>query len=183
MKNKLSFLLVLLTSAYSFGQKDFKWDVKSDSIPNETKDQLYSKTKLFIAQGWKSAQHVIQNDDKESGNVLVKGTITENNYININLHTYTFSYTIKFFVKDNRCRIVIDNVYCTSAGIPGTIHSDDWPCPPVADNYPLEKGWKLTGMSDADKYLQLMADLKNELQLIINSYLEYMKKPAENSDW
>jgi len=173
---------ILLTSNIMFGQKDFKWDVKSDSIPDQTKDQLYSKTKLFIAETWKSAQNVIQNDDKEAGNVLIKGIIEEWITFNVWKHFFRFSYTVIFYVKDNKCRIVIDNVTCNETSIPGSTGAYQWPCPPVADNYPIEKGYRLTGTNE-EIYLELMNQLKNDLQLIVDIYIEKMKKPAENSDW
>ncbi len=36
-----------------------------------TKTHLYSATKMFIAEFWKSAKDVIQNDDKEAGIILI----------------------------------------------------------------------------------------------------------------
>ena len=72
MKKIFSILLFTLSVNYLFSQTDFKWE-KIDSVP-KTKYQIYSDTKMFIAENWKSVQNVIQNDDKEAGLILVKGT-------------------------------------------------------------------------------------------------------------
>jgi len=62
---KVFIVLSLCLSQIVFAQNDFKWET-IDSTFN-SKDQLYSLTKTFIAEKWKSANDVIQNDDKEGG--------------------------------------------------------------------------------------------------------------------
>ena len=103
----------ILMIACAHAQTDFKWD-KVDSVA-KIKGQIYSDTKMFIAEFWKSAQNVIQNDDKEGGSILIKGASIQSKYFQMNDHTWTFSYTVKFMMKDNKCRIVIEDVYCQSA--------------------------------------------------------------------
>ena len=62
-----------------FGQQNFQWE-RTDTI-SKTKSQLYADTKMFIAEEWKSAQNVIQNDDKETGSILIKGRQVNQLYI------------------------------------------------------------------------------------------------------
>jgi len=179
-KSKILFILiaVVLNSSISYCQADFKWDVIIEPLDN-TKDELYSKTKLFIAEMWKSAQDVIQSDDAESGVVLVKGITVQNLFFQMNDHRWTYAYTIKFMMKDKKCRIIIDNVYCDAARC--GIH--EWPHMPVSDKYPEEKGLKTTGVNEV-RYLELMAKLKTDLQTIVNSYSDYVRKPLiEDADW
>ena len=72
-------LLTLVTFFNSaFSQTDFKWD-KVDSV-SKNKGQIYSDTKMFIAEFWKSAQNVIQNDDKEGGMILLKGVSVQSKF-------------------------------------------------------------------------------------------------------
>jgi hypothetical protein len=177
-KRQLLLMLFLTTGLISYGQVDFKWDVIIDSL-DLNRDQLYSKTKLFIGETWKSAQDVIQNDDKEAGVILVKGLCVKNIFFQMNDHRWTFSYNVKFYVKDKKCRIVIDNVYCESA----RCGQYEWPHMPVADKYPTEKGPKNTGLYE-DRYLELMNLVKLDLQMIVDTYvLDAKKAPLKETDW
>ena len=172
----LTFILIGLVS---FGQSNFKWDVITDSLENN-KSELYSKTKLFIGETWKSAQDVIQNDDKEAGVILIKGVSVQNLYYQMNDHRWTFNYTIKFMIKDNKCRILIEDVYCSAA----RVAQYEWPHMPVSDTYPESKGLKITGVNE-ERYLTIMTSLKLELQSIADSYTAAVKKPlvTNDSDW
>ena len=178
MKKTIILLVFVLIGIKSFGQTNFKWDVIIDSL-DSNKSQLYSKSKLFIGETWNSAQNVIQADDKEAGIILVKGITIQNLYFQLNDHKWTFSYTIKFLMKDNRCRVIIEDVYCSAA----RTGQYEWPHLPVADSYPDSKGLKLTGINKK-RYLTLMTSLKQELQSIVDSYINYVKEPLiDNSDW
>lgn len=181
MKNSKTLLLLtfILIGLVSLGQSNFKWDVITDSLENN-KSELYSKTKLFVGETWRSAQDVIQNDDKESGIILIKGVSVQNLYYQMNNHRWVFNYTIKFMIKDNKCRILIEDVYCSDA----RVAQYKWPHMPVSDTYPASKGFKTTGVNK-DRYLIIMKSLKLELQSIADSYVHEVKKPLviNNSDW
>lgn len=168
------FVLLTFVSFLSSAQENFKWDIVKEST--KTKDQLYSDTKMFIAEVWNSAQNVIQNDDREGGLILVKGISTQIMKIQIVYPTWSFAYTVKFYMKDHKYRIVIDNVNCESANC--GVHR--WPNMPVADNYPKQKGTRTTGLNKK-RYETLMLDLKEELQTLVDSYQTYMEK-VNNTD-
>ena len=68
----------------------YKLNEKIDSV-NKTKLQIYTDTKMFIAEYWKSAQNVIQNDDKDAGVILIKGSTTKFCTFMLNTHTFIFS--------------------------------------------------------------------------------------------
>jgi hypothetical protein len=172
-----SISLFIMTIGHS--QSNFKWD-KIDSI-SKSKNEIYSLTKMYIGEAWKSAQSVIQNDDKEGGAILVKGLSIQSLYYQMHDHKWTFSYSIKFLFKDNKYRVVIDDVYCQSA----KVAQYDWPNMPVADTYPAEKGLKTTGVNE-ERYLKIMTSLKQELQGILDGYEGYLKKDnttKNNGDW
>ncbi len=167
----------LLLMTFSIAQSNFKWD-KIDSIAKNS-DEIYSITKMFIGETWKSAQDVIQNDDKTGGMILVKGLSIQTINYQLNDHTWRFSYTVKFLFKDSKYRIVIENVYCEAA----RCAEYEWPHMPVADTYPSEKGLRTTGVSQ-ERYLEIMAALKQELQSIVDGYKQYLDTPkSNNGDW
>ncbi len=172
MKKLLLLLPALLVINVSVSQTNFQWE-KIDSL-NKSKSQIYSDTKMFIAESWKSAKNVIQNDDKESGMILVKGGSSKSCIYLLNLHNFSFSYTVKFFMKENKFRIQIDNVIMTSHTCAGHV----WGTITPIDNF--------DGNESLSARLgnEIFTELKGELQSIFDSYLEYIKKPASsNSNW
>ena len=179
MKKVILTAISILFMTFSYAQANFKW-VKIDSIA-KNKNELYSLTKMYIGETWKSAQNVIQNDDKEGGAILVKGISVQSLYYQMDDHKWAFSYTVKFLFKDNKYRIVIEDVYCQSA----STSYYELPHMPVADTYPTEKGLKITGVNE-ERYLEIMTSLKKELQSIADSYKNYLKNKnsnINNGDW
>ena len=179
MKKLILTSISMLLFTIAFGQTNFKWD-KIDYIA-KNKNEIYSLSKMFIGETWKSAQNVIQNDDKEGGAILVKGLSVQSLFYQMNDHKWTFSYTVKFLFKDNKYRIVIEDVYCQSV----RVAQYEWPNMPVSDTYPTEKGLRTTGVNE-ERYLEIMTGLKKELQSIVDSYESYLKKANSNSnngDW
>lgn len=171
--NKLIISMVFFLSIFtSYAQVDFKWE-KIDSV-KKTKSQIYSDTKLFIAETWKSAQNVIQNDDKDAGVILVKAVSLKNCVFRLNTHYFTFSYTMKFYMKEGKYKIDIENVRNTSH----TCGTYTWENIQPVDNF--EGNNNLS----AKKGNEIFSALKSELQSIMDNYEEYIKRPsAANSDW
>jgi hypothetical protein len=87
-----------------------------------SKDQLYTKAKLWIADNFKSANNVIQADDKKEGFIVVKAFFpytyehffstkdkkkTEVSSYPLKRDAY---FTIKFFLKDNKYKVIITDI-------------------------------------------------------------------------
>ena len=84
MKYVLTLVFISMISCV-FSQNQFKWE-KIDSI-GKTKEQLYTDTKIFIANTWKSSQDVLQNDDKDSGIIILRGSSRQKiNYLLTTFH-------------------------------------------------------------------------------------------------
>jgi hypothetical protein len=167
MKN-LIIIFFAVTSLNAFSQENFKWDKVIEV--NKTQTDLYSSTKEFIADYWKSANNVIQNDDREGGVLIVKG-ITKHpiEFNKINVQYYTYAYTIKFYLKENRCRILIENVFCESGE-----HKDLKLIQPNDTEYP--KYYK------PEKCKATQQSLKYTLNNIVLAFEEHVKK-ENNSNW
>lgn len=169
-KASLIFVIVMIaTICYGQNSQNYKWEL-TDSI-SKTKNQIYSDTKLFIAETWNSSRDVIQMDDKENGLILLKGvsgiTITYN--LGVITTTYYFAYTVKFLMKDNKYRITLDNVNCNDVTTTCTTN-----VPPLSlDGY---RGLK-DNISKAN-YNKVMDDLKSNLSNIVSSYQGYINKPT-----
>ena len=176
MKKVILTTLVILSMAIGFAQISFKWQ-KVDSIP-KTKAQIYSDTKMFIAEYWKSAQNIIQNDDKKAGVILIKGESIVSKYFQLNDHKWTYSYTVKFFFKEKKYKIVIENVRCVSAFC-GT---NPWPLVEACDTCKFP-GIMKTSLNK-ERYTAVLLSLKSELQSIVDNYDKIIKTPNySNGDW
>jgi hypothetical protein len=171
MKNYILLIIALTIANLSFGQSNFVWDIK-DSV-NKSKELVYTDTKLFIAQTWKSAQDVIQNDDKENGLILIKGNTKVSVTFQMNVHDYWYRYTIKFYQKENKFRIVLDDVHCESARC--SVY--DWPLVEPTEDCSVNVG------GVPPKHLQtLMNQLKSNLQTIVDTYVSEIKKVSVVDD-
>lgn len=172
------FMSVLLCNA----QTNFKWDI-TDSVP-KTKVQLYSDTKIFIAKTWKSAQSVIQNDDKESGVIIIKGSSIQKVNHSLNVFTYVYNYTVTFKMKDNKYKIMIDNVYCEKAIPVGQAKFDILKIEPFDGEYIKGKTGMLTMTLPEAKAISMISSLKAELQSIVDEYNKFIKTVnSTNDNW
>jgi hypothetical protein len=173
MKKIISITVFLFLSTISFAQTNFNWS-KTDSV-QKTKAQIYSDTKMFIAETWKSSKDVIQNDDKDGGMILVKGISIQHSSFQLNDHIYTYAYSVKFLFKENRYKIIIENVHCESA----TCAGNKWPLVEPTDDTSQN-----VGGVPSKKLAIMMESLKSELNSIVIGYEKAIKTTsAKNGDW
>lgn len=182
MKKILLLIGGVLIFTLSFSQKNFKWD-NSDSV-TKTKSQIYSDTKMFIAENWKSAKNVIQNDDKDAGLVLIKGSCIEKVNHELVVFTYIYNYTITFKMKNNKFKIIIDNVYCESAYPSEGMQWKILKIEPFDGEYVKGNSGMFNKTLPEKKAILLMATLKAELQSIVDNYQKHIKSASSSSnDW
>ena len=188
MKKILLLLFFSLCFVFSYAQDGFKWDRVFQS--EKSKDELFSITKMYVAEMWNSAQDVTQNIDKDAGVILIKGVSDFSYPFNaFATGTWYISYTIKFFVKDYKYRIVIDGLECIRLTFNGNVITKDTPQSflstpllPLLEEYPEKKGLKITGLKK-ESYEQLIKNIKDHFEIIILGYEEAVKKGILNEDW
>ncbi len=179
---KLLLITTLFIVVSANAQENFKWE-KIDSV-EKIKDKIYSDTKMFIAQTWKSAQNVIQNDDKEAGVILIKGSHTKKVKQYIEDYVYVYNYSITFQMKDNKFRLILDNVSCESATFRNGAYQIYKIQPFDVDNGTVPNTWGETGSLPTKKAIEMISSLRQDLQSIVDSYVSYIKKPSGvSSDW
>jgi len=161
-----------------FSQTGFIW-VKSDTT-TKSGSQIYSDTKMFIAETWKSSKSVIQNDDKEGGNILIKGVCVKSNTYSMMLIKYTYAYTVTFKMKNGKYKITIDNVYCENAT---ASDREIKKIEPFDGEDVPEMNAFTTSSLPKKKMIGLMKEVKAELQSIFDSYSVYISKPSSNENW
>lgn len=205
MKVSLFFFLLLVFTLNSLAQSNFEW-VKTDSI-QKTKDQIYSTTKMFIAETWKSSKEVIQNDDKDGGIILIKGK-TEINWeqpVKTGMtkmtifHDSWYSYNVTFRMKNSKYQIKIDNV-TPDDDFQNSIGGSFTGLSPEVKDWTLSSQDSITLVSQFNNKLggknaiKIMLDsyplyqnvirlLQTNLQNIVSSYSDYLKRSVVSTDF
>lgn len=179
MKKLLFLILIGISTLFSFGQENFKWN-KIDTT-SLTKNELYLITKSFIAEKFVSANAVIQNDDKEAGVIILSVRNIQEVKYSLALYTYVYSYNVIFKFKDGKYNLIIDNVYCINSYFSGTGKigkiqpfegEENYPRPSFSNpNIPTHKA------------VPMMNNLKKELQDLFDSYVIYLKDKNDILSW
>lgn len=179
MKKIILLTALLCLSLMINAQTNFKWDV-IDSV-SKTKEQIYSDTKIFIAKTWKSAQNVIQNDDKESGNIILQCINLQQVFYPTVTNNYFYHYAVEFKMKDGKYKIIISGVYCEDVKAISKVTSSPYP-PKIIPPFDVEN---VIGKTRGEKKaIEMMITLKTELQSIVEDYQKYMNTPSStNNDW
>jgi hypothetical protein len=211
MKVSLFIFLQLLFTLNSLAQSNFEW-VNTDSI-QKTKDQIYSTTKMFIAETWKSSKEVIQNDDKDGGIILIKGKTKINweqplktGMTNMTIfHESWYSYNVTFRMKNSKYQIKIDNVIPDDDFQNSTGGSYTGLSPEIRD-WTFTSADSIATINSIDKYgikvnkkmldtaikgqkelyplcQKVINSLHANLQNIVSEYSEYLKRSGVSTDF
>ncbi len=181
MKGIFIVLLLSCISSSLWAQKNFEWDVIVDSPQNKV--ELLEQIKRFITEEWQIEDKEIMLEDISKGVIVTKGKLQISSVRNLVMFTHKIEYAAKFYAKDKKARIVIDNVNCVSTIQPHLGGNLEGVKPPISDTYPEKNGKKITGMSKK-KYIQMMEELKADIQKTVDSYVEFMSSnPDSNIDW
>ena len=85
--------------------KDFEYIFNLDSL---SKEQAFSRGKLWIAESYNSAESVITFEDLETG--TVKGTAIGSALTEVDYFERSFKYSLSIYCKDNKTKLVFSNV-------------------------------------------------------------------------
>jgi len=180
MKKVLLPIIFMIMCVSSFAQ-NFEFS-KTDSIPMK-KDEIYSKTKMFITDTWKSSKAVIENDDKEGGIIQLKGIYkTKGVFTLAGNYYYIYGYTVRIRMKDNKYKVEIydvicKDVACTASGRTGILIQ-----PFEGDGKDVKTSNFFGGISKK-KAIEMMAELKGDLNSIIIAYSDCISKQTKTDNF
>jgi hypothetical protein len=178
-----SVIAILLTSNLLFAQEKLMdvlpmqdGKVVYTAVTNAdstTKDVLYSNAKQWFAETYKSAQDVIQLDDKDAGTVIGKGLFKSGFTVFMDALQVNVHHTVKIYVKDNKYKyeitdFIIDfhvaaSKYNSASDYEGTLED-------------FVKGRNKNNMR------KMCTDIDTQVQSMIASLQKEMKSNA-NKDW
>lgn len=179
---KILFILVFATN-FVFAQKDLVWDITDSS--SLSKADLYSATKLFIAKEAYAATNVIQNDDKEAGIILLKGTFDVVESISFYDYHFIYRSIITFKIKDNKFKIMVSDLYCDNAYVYNGFGGRNFPetCIPAFDADSPPASFPTPTMFGKKRGLNVMISLKDKIQNYIQEYKKHIANYKTSNDW
>lgn len=87
-------------------QKDGNYMYENIIIADSlTKEELYTKAKVWFVQSFKSPKDVLQMDDKEAGRIIGKGYFSFDYPFFVETYTMKVYFTVDITVKDGKYRI------------------------------------------------------------------------------
>lgn len=80
-------------------------------VPGQGKDVIYERSRVWIAQTFKSAKDVIQYESKDEGVIIIKGAVHNpfSGAMAFAPNIY-LTFTMKEDIKDGRARATFDNI-------------------------------------------------------------------------
>lgn len=166
-------LIFVLLPLFVFSQ-DYSEIVK---VPGKSASQLYLSAREWFAESFKSANDVLQMDDKENGKLIGKGSMPVSvqyksafNTVPIILHA---TFTIKVSVKDSTYKYEIGPIFIDSGGVHSLKEYQDASNPDVARQLlisqgriknPSDKMVKTTADFNADIYRACDAEFKKTIE-------------------
>lgn len=177
---KVLFIVISLFLALSINAQGFKFE-KIIEV-SKAQSELYSLSKMFVADFWNSANNVTQNQDESSSTIQLKAIKDIEIKAGMGLvNLYTYKYSVKLQSKDNKCRIQIYDIECVDAYQSG-----------LGSKYEIPKIQPFTG-DDTDqktksmgkgiskkKAIEMMNDLTLFFDSIISSYEKQLKSTEDN---
>ncbi|TFV93177.1 DUF4468 domain-containing protein [Algoriphagus kandeliae] len=147
--------------------------IKIDSI-NLSQDELYTKAKSYIAYSFKSAQDVIQLDDKENGRIITKGNFTSDVKVPMGRYPSIIEFTFTIDVRDGKFRGIIEDL--THKGLIGdTSH--------VGGSFENEKPAIGTFFFPKGHWDKVKEQGKKDAILHLEDFANYMKSKAKIDDF
>ncbi len=116
IKKASIFLSILIVPLIGFSQTSANvidaFTFKLVDSTQDTKANLYTRARQFIALEFSSAKEVIQMDDKESGKIIGKGIFLTTQKLALGIPKQSIvRFTVTIDVKDNKYRCIINDVY------------------------------------------------------------------------
>jgi hypothetical protein len=169
---KIIFVLLLLP-LFSIAQADtaIKYS-EVITVDNTTKDLLFQRGRAWFNDAFKSMKNVLQVQDKETGELVGKGTF-KTSYVNHAIVAVTVpvmvDFDIKLYVKDGKYKYSIENLKPTLYNMYGRT-SMEMPMLTSGEQYPDKLPY-----NSAKKANQYWAELKANSEKEVNGLISTLK--------
>lgn len=178
-KFTITIACALLAIASAFAQEPVASETKDVTA---SKSQLFSFTKMFVADKWQNANNALVNADEELGVIQVSSDTEKGIKQGMGLGcVYDYSYTVRFRIKDNKYRVEIYDVRCTKAEQVGLGSNYDVPLLEYFEgDEPKAKTQSMGKGATKKQAKQIMDDLRAEFNEIIDAYSKYIESNSND---
>lgn len=97
-----------------------------DSVSGISKNELYSRSKIWLAKEFNSAKAVTELDDKDAGQIIGKGNFVYYYSVLGSKTPWTCSFTIQIDCRDNKARIKFYDISAKAAGEATAEHFNEY---------------------------------------------------------
>ena len=105
-------ILSCVTTMPNFASVDDLTIRKIANVPGLSKNQLFDKSKIWLAENFVSSQDVIQYENKEDGIIVGKGSIPHYRTTLIGpVRVGNLGFTLVINTKDNKIRVTIKDIH------------------------------------------------------------------------
>ena len=179
---KVLFIVMFVLIALSMSAQDFKFEIVIEV--SKTQAELYSLSKMFVADFWYSAKNITQNQDDASYTIQLKAIKNIEKKAGMGLvNSYEYKYSVKLQSKDNKCRIQIYDIECTEAYQAGLGSQYQIPkIQPFTGNSTNQKTKSLGKGISKDKAVEMMQELNSFFNSIIESYDKQLQS-SNDDNW
>lgn len=178
-KITLTIAFALIAMLTAFAQEPVASETKEVEA---TKSELFSFTKMFIADKWQNSNNALVNADEELGVIQVSSETEKGVKQGMGLGcVYDYSYTVRFRIKDNKCRVEIYDVRCTKAEQVGMGSHYDVPLLEYFEGEtPSGKTQSMGKGATKKQAKQIMDELRAEFEEIISTYSAYIESNSND---
>lgn len=185
MKIHISILLLSFLTLKGFSQERFYEIMPMDNgrvvysliidVDSLSKDIIYGKLKEWAVDHYGSQKAALQSEDKESGFIAYKGYMKAVGYgigglLNGKEMAYHLFHTLKFYVKDGKYRIVVDDIRTYNLTEERIIGS--------AEQHPIEDRGKGQKKKFYEKFKKDIASFDRSIDAMINSIVSAVKNKS-----
>ena len=137
-----------------------------------SKDSIYTDSRQWVAQSFKSAQDVIQMDDKESGIIIAKGNMKypcTGSWLCMGFADARVKFTLKIESRDGRARVTFsDIVHYSPLSYSSGIKTPEFEAP----------------VTNRTKSLDTVGQVRTEFENLFKSYEKAVSNTGSgNDDW
>lgn len=146
-------------------------------VPNSTKSSLYSAGREWFVETFKSADDVLQMEDRESGKLLGKGFSKIYVGGGIAITDTKLYYTIKLYFKEGRYKYEITNLYYLASPNRYNLSPQRQPAESVIIDNLYKPNGKIRNLN-----AQYKTETQNEIKALIESIRISLAKSVESGD-
>lgn len=148
-------------------------------VEGATKDELYQRAKNWFVDTFRSANDVIQLDDKENGQIVGKGNFSYSQKVTwAAVANNTIRFTAAITIKDGRYKYEFSN-FEHSMAVPGTPLNLGL----ITDAEPIRKGFPKKTIEKI--YVEAVQEIADNVASLSVSLKSAMASPtqAQSNDW